>query len=373
MRLVHPGAAALGARARTGRDRTGRSVRAVARSLDAEEAHVLVPDRRRVRRIRTPKSVSTTLEQARQHLGLGKVLLHLLFGEGVARLAQLLRGVARRPRPAACPARVRARRNSRSSAMSRFARTACALARQVAQEVEHLLRSTRPSSAPARPRRSWRSRAVAPASRRSASIASISGVLSQSGLPNSDGAGRRRRDTCCSRSARSSAYCMTGRYDGACSVNFQPVLPSLSRGSARGLAARRPACRPVRLRRRRTRRRHWWRRAGFRRTLPDRRDSSSWIAGSAASAFAAVPRRRGGNRGSRCRRCALRGAGRRIPGEAVERLVLSNSADSGRVRCSSAILRAAWRCRPRAARRVVHPVQMADHAPGARQALAGRR
>src|SRR6266480_3232563 len=64
----------------------------------------------------------------------------------------------------------------------------------------------------------------------------MSGVLSHSGRPNSAARVTLSRYIV-SRSLRSSAYCITGRYDGACRVNFQPALPS-------ACAASRAACSP---------------------------------------------------------------------------------------------------------------------------------
>ena len=55
-------------------------------------------------------------------------------------------------------------------------------------------------------------------------------VLSHSGLPNSEARVTLSRYIV-SRRARSSAYCITGRYEGACSVNFQPSFPSLRAAS----------------------------------------------------------------------------------------------------------------------------------------------
>ena len=68
------------------------------------------------------------------------------------------------------------------------------------------------------------------------------GVLSHSGRPNSEARVTLSRYMV-SRSARSSAYCINGRYEGACRVNFQPSLPSFCAASR--AAASRSSCSPA--------------------------------------------------------------------------------------------------------------------------------
>jgi hypothetical protein len=105
------------------------------------------------------------------------------------------------------------------------------------------------------------------------------------------------------RSARSSAYCSTGKYDGKCSVNFQPALPSFWAASA-AASLRRPECRTGVPRPRYRGRSHWWRRARGRRTPSTVAPAVPGSRQSAASCPRPVRRRPGGNRAARSRAVA---------------------------------------------------------------------
>ena len=90
-RFVHPGAAALGlARVEVEVELANEGA---VRGRDAEEAHVLVPHRCVVRFDAHAVERLDGAEQAGEDLGLGEILLHLLLGEGVAGLQQLFRNV----------------------------------------------------------------------------------------------------------------------------------------------------------------------------------------------------------------------------------------------------------------------------------------
>ena len=91
-RLVHPGSAALGvARVEVEIELADEFA---CRRLYAEEAHVVIPDRCAVRFQADAEQRLDNMEEAGHYFRFGKVLLHFLFGEGVARLQQFLRSVA---------------------------------------------------------------------------------------------------------------------------------------------------------------------------------------------------------------------------------------------------------------------------------------
>ena len=201
-------------------------------------------------------------------------------------------------------------------------------AREVVEELDHLLRRFAPSSAPATLRRSWRSRAAAllrgaaRGSRRSAA------VLSHSGLPNS--LARVRIGAVQRLAQRAVVGVLHDRQDrtALCSVNFQPGLPSCLRRFLRRLQHVVRQCRQFVSVLDEQRVMRWSRRAGCRRSATTVRTSSSWIASvSAPFARPAARRRRGGNRAARCRRssCAPRSS-RANSGPLRSALYLSNSA-----------------------------------------------
>src|SRR5471032_3020170 len=93
-RVVHPRAAALaGARVQVEVELADQ----LAVAFDAEEAHVLVPGRRRVRRDGHREQALHQAEQAVDDFVFGEVLLHFLGREGVAALLQFFRCVGQVP------------------------------------------------------------------------------------------------------------------------------------------------------------------------------------------------------------------------------------------------------------------------------------
>ena len=93
--VVHPGTTALAvARVQVDVELADELAGLVA---DGEEFHRIVPDRRVVLAYFQPVKGFDELEQAGQDRGFGEILLHLLFGEGIARLAQLFGGVTHVP------------------------------------------------------------------------------------------------------------------------------------------------------------------------------------------------------------------------------------------------------------------------------------
>ena len=136
-RIVHPGAAALAFRARTGPDRTGRRGRR--RVAHVEKAHIRVPHRRLRRDGSVPDTAfRATLNSPPMHRVLGEVLLHLLFGERVALLPAASRRRRRRPRAAGRQGRARSRRTRAAPCQSFSAKGARAV-REVLEEGVHLL------------------------------------------------------------------------------------------------------------------------------------------------------------------------------------------------------------------------------------------
>ncbi len=155
----------------------------------------------------------------------------------------------------------------------------------------------------------------------------MSGVLSHSGRPNSEARVTLSRYIV-SRSLRSSAYCITGRYDGACSVNFQPALPS-------ACAASRAACStssgsPAILFSSTTTENALVASSRFSENFAPSRASSSWIAAKRAfpsGGSSAPPRRKS--------RSAL---------STIFRLAFDNWANSGESRSALYFSNSAWFC-----------------------------
>jgi hypothetical protein len=105
-------------------------------ALDAVELDARVPHRRVVAADHHLEQRLDDLEQAGQHLGRGEVLLDLLLAEGVALLLQLLADVAPVP---GLRVGMPSFRRERAHVRPRPSRRTGGPARQVAQELDHLV------------------------------------------------------------------------------------------------------------------------------------------------------------------------------------------------------------------------------------------